>query len=264
MYLKQHDLPSWLLPNLYSSQPCESIFRQFRSFTSTYSTVVCCSVNEVLYRISKIQLQNEIVHSHAMNFVYPKSNHHQKVEKCVYELPTKHEIFNTIALCKIKAINTAKRFGFKIPSDSKLLSCKITAKCSSKESIKSKEGIKTNIKLKKPLLKVVDLKNVNLKNYNENHPDPDETSPFVQLNDKKVVRKTSLCWYLRSDYQKISIDRNKRVMALTENDYLIKRQNNVRNICTFKCVPVINANQSKKNKFSDKNRIHNKIKTKDR
>lgn len=71
-----------------------------------------------------------------------------------------------------------------------------------------------------------DLKNVQLTNYIDSHPNPAETSPFVQLNAKKVVKKTSLCWYLRNVYQKISADRNKRVMALTENDYLARKESN--------------------------------------
>lgn len=175
------------------------------SFTSTYSTVACCSVNEALHRISKIQLQNEIVHSNAMNFVYPKSSKKENI-KFVHELPTKCEIFNTITLCKTRAIYTAKRFGFKIPTNSLLISCKISAKILSKRTIKTKANSqKIMNSFKKPLLKVSDLKNVNLINYIDNHPNPDESSPFVQLNDKKVVRKTSLCWYLRNDYQKKSV-----------------------------------------------------------
>lgn len=237
-YLKEQNLPSWFLPHLYSSQPCESLFRQLRSLTSTYSTVACCSVNEILYRISKIQMQNEIVSSNAENFIYPKSSHKKINEKSngktiVHELPTKSEIFNVIALC----IKTANQFGFEIPADSMLISRQISAKCLSKRTIKKKKNTKTIINsFTKPLMKVSDLKNVQLKNYIASHSNPDETSPFVQLGAKKVVKKTSLCWYLRNDYQKISADRTKRVMALTENDYLTKKESNsATNVGTFKC-----------------------------
>lgn len=139
--MKEQNLPSWFLPHLYSSQPCESLFRQLRSLTSTYPTVACCSVNEILYRISKIQMLNEIVNSNAKNFVYPKSSHKKSNEKkqVLHELPTKSEIFNVIALCKVKAIKTTKRFGFETPDDSTLISRKISAKCLSKKIIKSKK-----------------------------------------------------------------------------------------------------------------------------
>lgn len=232
-YLYDQNLSHWFLPYLFSSQPCESIFRQLRSFTSTYSTVANCSVNEILFRISKIQLQNEIIHNNAMNFVYPKVNKKREFD-FVKKLPTKYEIFNTIALCKTRAINTAKRFGFKIPGDSSLVSCKIGTKCLNKRTTISKTKNKMN-PLKKPLLKVSDLKNVNLVNYIDTHPNPDEMSSFVRLNDKKVVKKISLCWYLRNDYQKISVDRNKRVMTLTENEYIRNKQNSITNVENFKC-----------------------------
>lgn len=256
MYLKEQNLPSWFLPFLYSSQQCESLFRQLRSFTSTYSTVACCSVNEILYRISKIQMQNEIVHINAKNFVYPRSS--KKTDSnFVHELPTKSEIFNIIALCKARAISTAKRFGFSIPNDSTLISCNITAKCLNKRTIKTKKNAKKIINsFKKPLLKVSDLKNVNLLNYIESHPNPEDSSPFVKLSEKKVVRKTSLCWYLRNDYQKISADRNKRVMTLTENDYLVKNKTaNTTNIRTFKCPTYKYKPIKKKKKMPSKNHI---------
>lgn len=35
LYLKEHNLPNLFLPHLYTSQTCESTFRQLRSFTST-------------------------------------------------------------------------------------------------------------------------------------------------------------------------------------------------------------------------------------
>lgn len=55
--LKKNNMQHLFLPNLMESQACESIFRQIRSFTTTYSTVANCSVKEILQRISKIQLQ---------------------------------------------------------------------------------------------------------------------------------------------------------------------------------------------------------------
>lgn len=71
-YLKHNDMPELFLPHLYESQPCESIFRQFRSFTPTYSTVANCTVKEAESRISKIQLQNDIINEISPFFVYPR------------------------------------------------------------------------------------------------------------------------------------------------------------------------------------------------
>lgn len=66
------NLPQYFRPNLFESQPCKQMFRQVRSFTTTYSTVANCSVKEILERISKIDLQNNIVLNFGSNFVYPR------------------------------------------------------------------------------------------------------------------------------------------------------------------------------------------------
>lgn len=66
-------------------------------------------------------------------------------------------------------------------------------------------------------LKLVDLKNIQLKNYEKNVSSDaiDTTSPYVEIvcDDGKriVVRKTSLCWLLGSDCRKMSCDRLLRV-----------------------------------------------------
>lgn len=52
--------PHLFLPWLYSSQPCEKIFRQARSMTSTYSTVVNFDMLDLLKRLNRIQTINEI------------------------------------------------------------------------------------------------------------------------------------------------------------------------------------------------------------
>lgn len=48
------------LPWLYSSQPCEKMFRQARSMTSTYSTIVNFSLYEMMNKVDRINTLNEI------------------------------------------------------------------------------------------------------------------------------------------------------------------------------------------------------------
>lgn len=52
--------PELFLPWLFSSQPCEKTFRQLRSMTSTFSTVVNFSMKEILQRLHRVQALNEI------------------------------------------------------------------------------------------------------------------------------------------------------------------------------------------------------------
>ncbi len=59
-------------PNFFDSQVCESTFRQLRSFTSTYCTVVNFNMLEIINRVRKIQLQNEIVRACNERIKFPR------------------------------------------------------------------------------------------------------------------------------------------------------------------------------------------------
>lgn len=54
--------PECFLPWLFSSQPCEKFFRQLRSMTSTYSTIVNFDMSEILRRVNRVQIINDIIH----------------------------------------------------------------------------------------------------------------------------------------------------------------------------------------------------------
>lgn len=58
---REKETPELFIPWLYSSQPCEKMFRQTRSMTTTYSTVVNFDTFDLLTRLTKIQAINDIV-----------------------------------------------------------------------------------------------------------------------------------------------------------------------------------------------------------
>lgn len=66
---------------------------------------------------------------------------------------------------------------------------------------------------------LLQLRGTLLKNYSEKFEKKciEETSPYTEIFRAKgkrlVVKKTSLCWLLRKDWQKISADRLQRVQA---------------------------------------------------
>lgn len=66
LHLKEIDKPEYFCTFLFESQSCENTFRQFRSFTTTYSTVINCSLKESISRVSKIHLQNHQVRHHIL------------------------------------------------------------------------------------------------------------------------------------------------------------------------------------------------------
>lgn len=70
LHLRNINKAEWFLPFLFESQPCESIFRQFRSLSSVNSTVVNCTTKEAISRISKIHFQNKITYTTSALFKY--------------------------------------------------------------------------------------------------------------------------------------------------------------------------------------------------
>lgn len=95
IHLKDINKPEYFYPYLFGSQACESTFRQLRSSSTTYSTVVNCSLKESISRVSKMQFQNDITHNTSSSFVYPR------VKKTTtfpiqFELPNKKEIYDDL------------------------------------------------------------------------------------------------------------------------------------------------------------------------
>lgn len=62
----------FFFPNIFGSQVCESMFRQVRSFTSTFCTVVNFHMLDIISRIRKIQLQNDIINAASGSIKFPR------------------------------------------------------------------------------------------------------------------------------------------------------------------------------------------------
>lgn len=225
IYLRDNNMSKFFVPNLFNSQQCESMFRLVRSFTTTYSTVVNCSVKEILERISKIQLQTDIATHNAENFAFPRvaipSN---EVPMIKIELPSPQEIYDEIEKCKEAAINYAKQVGLVDLRKSKDvdISCKLAPYVPHrKKQTKKTNDFTTDMECfyeRLPfLLPSGTIKNYSDKFLNESVP---ETCPFVEVNreiiNKKkrlIVKKTFVCWLLRSNIGKLSSDRLERVKS---------------------------------------------------
>lgn len=220
LYLRKVNKPHLFMPLVYSSQPCESFYRQIRSFTSTYSTVANCTVKEILERINKIQLQNDISSDENSKFKFPK-----KLKSCdlqspntfEFSLPTHSEILRKIREAKKMAINDAITIGLLRDKDSDIsLTCELLPYAPQADSSRETEYNRPN---QIELLSILSqLKSVSLKNYAEvfDNKTMDETSSYTEVfggSKRMIIKKTSLCWYLRKNENKLSSDRLKRVQA---------------------------------------------------
>lgn len=183
--LKENGMDHYFLPSALDSQPCESIFRQIRSFTTTFSTVANCSVKEILERISKIQLQNDI---EAMDSLYKFPNHRSKKSKpLVFYLPTKQQIEMRIECAKKDAIIDTIRFGLiEMPLAFEIdLSCKVKPIDSTPKAIrKNKKELNKTVSINENVIKFLKLKTILLKNFSNKFEGEDVsvTSPYVEVS----------------------------------------------------------------------------------
>lgn len=236
LYLRKIDRPELFLPHYFGSQQCESIFRQMRSLTSTYSTIANCSAKGALSRLSKIQIQNDIIQS-STNFKFPRHETKNKTPAETFPLPSLQEIVQEIEKCTADAIDVAQRLNLITENDlndKELLSCKISP-YSPPPNVE--KDTKSNINMRP--LKVSDFDGITLKNFSSQHAVVNESGPYVELrfddySKRVVVRKSTFVWLLRKDKQRISSDRLRRVQCSSSSSVhrvaRIKKNNQCKNV----------------------------------
>lgn len=220
IYLKENNLEHLFHPELLGSQQCESIFRQFRSMTSTYSTKTNFTMLEIIHRLYKTELINQIMHVKLKHFDFPRLGKESK-EKAGYfpsnssgqktgttNLPTKSEIINEIEMAKLQALEYLDSLGVISSSD---------FKCTIKPPVvspKLEEPPINNEYECKDLIR--HLKDIKLKDFSKECEKIDETSEFVRVrtiskpHKTSVVKKPSLCWLMTENVEQVSNDRVRR------------------------------------------------------
>lgn len=243
LYLRERKLDHFFHPEMFSSQQCESIFRQIRSLSSTYSTVTNCNVLELIQKISKIELQNQISHIKLKNFHFPRigkpsrsyypfiDRNGQNQYQNVTQLPSQNEIIEEIELAKMEAIEFAESMGVSLETPNEYV-CKIKntelnhcdtdiealQECLNNIVINednSSTATTTENNIDEDILQL--FSDINLREYSEkiNIDNIDENSIYIKVrnNEGKLfcVKKNTLCWILDKSTSKLSSDRLVRV-----------------------------------------------------
>lgn len=242
LFLRSQNVPELFKPWVYNSQSCESFYRLIRSLTTVFARAANCSVKEILERIHKIQLLEDISNDSNTAFTFPRrlqSNNQSNTETVV--LPTQNEIFQMIEKSKTEAIRDAKEIGLLDTNDENTeLKCDVLPLSSEKRTRKTKKIRKirsgrsnpkrsrTIKKLNQKKISLVDfsyklsdLVTISLKNYSYKFADKDvdELSSYVEIfgcENTMIVKKSSLIWFMRKDPCKLSSDRLERVRS-TQN-----------------------------------------------
>lgn len=137
-----------------------------------------CSVKEIIARINRIHLQNDILNE--TNFLFPKLNVRKFINRVQYELPDELQIFEQIETSKHKAIEDAIEIGsiYSNSADRISFASKITPIPMKAKKVSGK--IKENISISSTLLR---REAIVLKNFAEKFEDEvvPEKSCYVEV-----------------------------------------------------------------------------------
>lgn len=184
--LKKQNMSHLFLPTLFNSQPCESLFRQVRSMSSTYSTVTNCSIKEISHRINKIQMQSDIMSRNVSNFTFPHLNRSNNFDGLnTYELPTLYDIYNQIEKSRKDAVRDAIILGLIKEKEKQIdFTCKIKPyKKVHLTKPKPKKSRNVPLFVLQSLYRINRLKKIDLKNYADKFIDKE-----VDQNENSCLR----------------------------------------------------------------------------
>lgn len=220
------------MPIMYSSQACEQAFRQLRSMTTMNWTKVNFTMLELTHMISRLELQNEIIHLKLNDFDIDFPRISRKTEKFKhYTLPSDQEIELAMNGAKNEALAEALKFGMNIPSH-EISNCDINEVNINEnpavldDSCDETDELMVQIDSNDPfefdddddaLLSGVLEQDLCLRDYSDQVDQLGEDSRFTKITDKrgfsKVVRKSSIVWLLSNSKGTLSSDRLQRVQA---------------------------------------------------
>lgn len=187
--LKKINMPNLFMPHQLGSQPCEALFRQARSFTTTYSTVANCSVKEFLERINKIELQNNISSNIGNVYLFPRLGI-KKNNVNVFELPSLTDIQSVLEKAKSNALIDAVSLGLIQKSRSKSFNfaCNINAYVNKPTKQRTPNATKRNTFRVKH---TIQLDKVALKNFAGQFEgkEVDNHSPYLEINHDSSIEK---------------------------------------------------------------------------
>lgn len=212
--LHAQNQPQLFMINLFDSQTCESTFRQLRSMSTTFSTIVNCSVFDFIHQLKKIQLQADIVHNNKDEIQFPRIAGKANFTSSI--LPSINEIIETINRAMSDAISDMSEVGIVI-GETFNWKCNVIVAVSAiiDETI---EDVIDEV----DAIDAIDYRHLSaindeleLRDYSETNMVISEASPFTIVNIKngnsKIVRKSSICWLLTKNKSYFSSDRLQRV-----------------------------------------------------
>ncbi|XP_030753635.1 uncharacterized protein LOC115880545 [Sitophilus oryzae] len=245
--LRQKQIPEAFLPWLFSSQSCEKIFRETRSMSSTFSTVINYTLLELLRRLKRIQAMHEISTDLGAEFIFPRQENNRLGDDSpsyqINHLPSVELIKHTIEKAKEDAISSARQFGMEMNTECWLNVDLLTEQIPCSTELEEEEElddsvidhknrkIEEKITLETPLESGLPKEDSDFLQYTSKFDNYDslqlkdfsgqkkihKSCLAVTLNDGKtrILKKSTLIWFFSEKQGRLSTDRLLRVKGMS-------------------------------------------------
>lgn len=204
--LRSEDKKHLFQTNLFSSQPCESTFRQLRALGTQNFTKINFCMHEFLHMVSRIELMNKISSANDGTILFPQ----RKILTSTFGLPNNPEILSTVEQAKKDALENAKKFDMVFrPSDIEFCEIRQLNENDNIAEDDFNDGDDTDEE-------------------DDINQARDDDSRFIQIASEdgsmEEIRKSKLVQLLTVSKETLSNDRLKRVQGAPENNNKCKRK----------------------------------------
>lgn len=107
---RDNNVPEQCIMGYLSSQPCEELFRELRSMSSTNQTVVNFSIKELTEKLRRVYMKRCIMYKHHDQINFPYINTKRQNQSCLI-LPSNDDIKASVVKCKTNAQKTLLGLG---------------------------------------------------------------------------------------------------------------------------------------------------------
>lgn len=200
------------IPSLFSSQPCEHIFRTMRSMGTCNYTKINFSLHELFHLISRVEIMQKIVKSHK-DVTFPRDVLRCEInrEADTLQFPTNLEIVEAMKNARSKALDKARQFGIVLNAED----------ITNTELQFSRERIARSLvtNMIEPIDDTLDEDDEELNEVpielacDENAADSSNTMIDIIESDgsKRSIRKSTFLWMMANFKDKLSSGRSMRV-----------------------------------------------------
>lgn len=218
--LRNNNQSEFFLPELFSSQPCEHVFRQMRSMGTPQYTKITFTLFELFHLISRVDLMSEISISRLSkeNVIFPRDKLSSLTSSPGIKFPSNQEILDVIKKAQLDALESAAAFGMQLTPNDIIKS----------ESTRKHIDFKENEEVQNDILDDIDTDDNDLETIYSTKATTFSKSVEVADEDGsiKIMSKSELVWILLESNPKLSSDRLKRVQSTQRTDQIKRKRAN--------------------------------------